>query len=69
MVESTGGRRKNPRWKQHRKEPSRLGSSYVSALGAYWNLTNLDHPGDWIQFLAKEYVWGILTKDNRNTRR
>lgn len=35
---------------------------YVPVLGANWNSIHLGLPDNLIQFLAKEHVWGILTK-------
>lgn len=66
MLRDMGGRREDPYWKSHQRERSPIGSLYVPVLGAYWNLIDLDLPGNLFQFLAKERVLGILTK-NRDT--
>ena len=59
---SIRGRRKNPCWKQHKRERAPLSSVYGSVPGAHWNLTNLELLDAWIKCLAKEYVLGTLTK-------
>ena len=61
-MESIRGRRKNPCWIQHKRESAPLSSLYGSAPGAYWNLTNPKLLNAWIEFSAKEYVLGTLTK-------